>query len=276
MKPALGRGLDSLIPRSGGQEIVEVDIERVVASREQPRRIFRDNSLRELAASIKQKGVLQPVLLRRMGDGTFQLIAGERRYRASMMAGLKKIPSIIREDGPEDALEIALIENIQREDLGPLETAHAFDRLIKHFGLTQEKLSEKVGKDRATVANYLRLLGLPEEIKKHVDEGSLSMGHARALLSMENANAMRAAARKVIKEGLSVREAERLAKKAAHPAGKKTTPTARSAETASLEEKLIKHLGTKVKVKDRGKRGSIEIEYYSLDELDRLLDVLLG
>lgn len=274
MRTALGRGLDALIPGDRGRGIVEVELERIVAGGEQPRKVFKDGALRELAASIKEKGMLQPVLLRRAADGSFTLIAGERRYRAARLAGLKKIPSIIRDSAPEDSLEIALIENIQREDLNPMEMAHAFQRLIKQFGLTQEALSGKVAKDRATVANYLRLLGLPDEIQALVNDGSLSMGHARALLAMEDRRKMLDAAGKVLKQGLSVRETERLARTAAKGAPRKKP--SRSPDTAALEEKLIRSLGTKVKVKDRGKRGSIEIEYYSLEELDRLLDILLG
>jgi ParB family chromosome partitioning protein len=277
MKAALGKGLDALIP-AGGQEIIEVELHRIQAGASQPRRNFREEPLKELAASIKEKGVLQPVLLKREGDGSFRLIAGERRYRASRLAGLKKIPAILKDAGPEDSLEIALIENIQREDLGPMETARAFQTLVKQFGLTQEQLADRVGKDRATVANYLRLLGLPNEVRKLVDEGALSMGHARAILGIQSRSRQLVAAKKVVKEGLSVREAEGLARRiAAEAEGKPAKRKARkSPEVRALEEKLIRHLGTKVQVKARGKRGSIEIEYYSLEELERLLDVLLG
>jgi ParB family chromosome partitioning protein len=274
VKTALGRGLDALIPGKGGQEIVEIDIARVAAAAEQPRKVFRDETLRELAASIKEKGVLQPLIVAREDGGTFRLIAGERRLRACQMAGLRKVPAIIRETDPEDALEIALIENIQREDLGPVETAQAFRRLMKQFGLTQEKLSEKVGKDRATVANYLRLLKLPEEIKALMNDGRLSMGHARAILSLEGGPAQMEAARKIVGRGLSVREAEALAKRGAKPARavRKKRP---DPQIASLEDRLKRSLGTKVSIKHAGKRGRIEIEYYSLEELDRLLDLLL-
>jgi ParB family chromosome partitioning protein len=277
MKAALGKGLDALIP-AGGQEIIEVELHRIQAGASQPRRNFREEPLKELAASIKEKGVLQPVLLKREGDGSFRLIAGERRYRASRLAGLKKIPAILKDAGPEDSLEIALIENIQREDLGPMETARAFQTLVKQFGLTQEQLADRVGKDRATVANYLRLLGLPNEVRKLVDEGALSMGHARAILGIQSRSRQLVAAKKVVKEGLSVRETEGLARRiAAEAEGKPAKKKARkSPEVRALEEKLIRHLGTKVQVKARGKRGSIEIEYYSLEELDRLLEVLLG
>jgi len=272
-KSALGKGLGALIPEQG-REVIDIDLSRVVTGTEQPRKAFNDERLRELAASIKEKGVIQPVVVKREGGGRFMLIAGERRYRASQLAGLKRIPAIVREAEPEDALEIALIENIQREDLNPLETAQAFEKLMKRFGLTQEKVAEKVGKDRATVANYLRLLTLPEEIRRLLLEGKLSMGHAKALLSIESQEQQLEAARDIVRSGLSVRASEKLSK--TKPKKKGGPPPSRDPDVASLEQKLIKHLGTKVALNAKGEKGSITIEYYSLEELDRLLDVLLG
>lgn len=275
MKTALGKGLEALIPEKG-EEVLHLEINRIFPGGEQPRKTFRDSSLKELAVSIKEKGVLQPVIVSRLGDGSFRLIAGERRWRASQLAGLKKIPAIVKNVASKDALEIALIENIQREDLNPVETAEAFNKLLKDFNLTQEELSEKVGKERATVANYLRLLKLPEEIKPLVTDGSLSMGHARAILSIEGRAHQIEAARRIITKGLSVREAEALAKNIS-VAGTKKPKGHKAPEIASLEDKLIKSLGTKVRVHHKGKKGGkIEIEYYSLDELDRLLDILLA
>ncbi|MDO8746240.1 MAG: ParB/RepB/Spo0J family partition protein, partial [Thermodesulfovibrionales bacterium] len=236
-------------------------------------------SLKELAASIKEKGVLQPIIVSRAGDGSFKLIAGERRWRASQLAGLKKIPAIVKNVASRDSLEIALIENIQREDLNPVETAEAFHKLMRDFNLTQEDLSEKVGKERATVANYLRLLKLPEEIKSLISDGSLSMGHARAILSIEGRANQTDAAIKVINKGLSVRETETLAKGITLSGTKKsrTHKGHKDPQIASLEDKLIKSLGTKVRIQHKGKKGGrIEIEYYSLDELDRLLDILMS
>ncbi|MEW6110125.1 MAG: ParB/RepB/Spo0J family partition protein [Nitrospirota bacterium] len=272
MKMALGKGLDALIPDKG-DEILHIDIERIRPGKQQPRKFFDEKALKELSASIKEKGVLQPIIVSRTGDGTFNLITGERRWRAATLAGLKKIPALIKNVASKDSLEIALIENIQREDLNPIETAEAFNRLIKEFELTQEELADKVGKERATVTNYLRLLKLPDEIKNMLYSGSLSMGHARALLSVEGRNLQIEAARKIIKKGLSVRESELLARKISKPskAGSKKDP-----QILSLEEKLIKHLGTKVRILHRNKKGGkIEIEYYSLEELDRLLEILL-
>ncbi|MCE5195083.1 MAG: ParB/RepB/Spo0J family partition protein [Nitrospiraceae bacterium] len=276
MKTALGKGLEALIPEKG-EEILRLDITRILPGEQQPRKIFKDEALKELAVSIKEKGVLQPIIVSRTGDGTFRLIAGERRWRASQLAGLKKIPAIIKNVASRDSLEIALIENIQRENLNPVETAEAFSRLMKEFNLTQEELSEKVGKERATVANYMRLLKLPDEIKSLVSDGSLSMGHARAILSIEGRSQQVEAARKILSKGFSVREAEALSKTISSVPAKKAKSKHKDAQIASLEDKLIKNLGTKVHILHKGKKGGkIEIEYYSLDELDRLLDILMG
>lgn len=272
MKTALGKGLDALLPEKG-EEIINIDITRIVPGEQQPRRVFNDKTLGELAQSIKEKGVLQPIIVRRIGDGTFRIVAGERRWRAATIAGLKKIPVIIKDTAPSDSLEIALIENLQREDLNPIETAEAFQRLMKEFNLTQEELSLKVGKERATVANYLRLLRLPDEIKEMIDKGSLSMGHARAILSVDSKSDQVELARAIITKGLSVREAEALARRFSKP--KKRPSRTKDPQIASLEEKLKHSLGTKVRIQHNGKRGRIEIEYYSLDELDRLLDILI-
>jgi len=272
MKTALGKGLESLIPERG-EEVINLDVDRIFPGEQQPRKIFRDDSLKELAASIRERGVLQPIIVSRVGDGTFRLVTGERRWRAAGLAGLKKIPALIKNVASKDSLEIALIENIQREDLNPIEAAEAFSRLITEFSLTQDDLSDRVGKDRATIANYLRLLRLPEEVKSFLYNGSLSMGHAKAILAIEGKANQIDAARKIIKKGLSVREAELLSKKVSRPA---KGQAARDPQISSLEEKLIRSLGTKVRIFNAGKKGKIEIEYYSFEELERLLDILLG
>jgi ParB family chromosome partitioning protein len=269
---ALGKGLEALIPQRG-DEILYLDITRIFPGEQQPRRMFRDESLQELAGSIKEKGVLQPVIVSRAGDGTFRLIAGERRWRAAKIAELKNIPALVKDVASKDSLEIALIENIHREDLNPVETAEAFNRLITDFRITQEELSGRVGKDRATIANYLRILKLPDEIRAGIYNGSLSMGHAKALLSIENRALQIEAARRIVKNGLSVREAEALSRSISKP---KPVKKAADPQIASLEDNLIKKLGTRVKIKHRGKRGRIEIQYFSLDELDRLLEILMA
>jgi ParB family chromosome partitioning protein len=272
MKTALGKGLEALIPEKG-EEVIYLNIDRIFPGEQQPRKAFRDESLKELASSIKEKGVLQPVIVSRVGDGTFRLVTGERRWRAAALAGLKKMPALVRDVASKDSLEIALIENIQREDLNPIETAEAFRKLTTDFHLTQEELSDKVGKDRATIANYLRLLKLPEEIKSLIYNGSLSMGHAKALLTIEGRSHQVEAAKRIIKKGLSVRETESLTKKVVKP---KKVRITKDPQISSLEEKLIRSLGTKVKILHKGKKGKIEIEYYSLEELDRLLEILMG
>ncbi|MEW6569580.1 MAG: ParB/RepB/Spo0J family partition protein [Nitrospirota bacterium] len=271
MKTALGKGIEALIPEKG-DEVLHLDIERILPGEQQPRKTFKDDSLKELALSIREKGVIQPIIVSRVGDGTFRIITGERRWRAAALAGLKKIPAIVKSLASEDALEVALIENIQREDLNPVETAEAFNRLIVDFNLTQEELSGKIGKDRATIANYLRLLKLPEEVKILLYDGSLSMGHAKALLTIEGKANQVEAARKMVRKGLSVREAESLSKRFVKP---RKIPR-EDPQISALQQKLIRSLGTKVRIIHKGKRGKIEIEYYSLEELDRLLEILLG
>jgi len=272
MKTALGKGLEALIPETG-EEVIYVDIDRVFPGQQQPRKKFKDEPLKELAGSIKERGVLQPIIISRVGDGTFNIVTGERRWRAAALAGLKKIPALVKNVPSKDSLEIALIENIQREDLNPVETAEAFNRLIIDFNLSQEELARKVGKDRTTVANYLRLLKLPHEVKLLIDDGSLSIGHAKAILTIEGKMQQIEAARKIVKRNLSVREAESLSKKTSKH---QKIIRHKDPQIASLEEKLIGSLGTKVRIRPRGKKGKIEIEYYSLDEFERLLDLLLG
>ncbi len=288
MKPALGKGLSALIPNNKSKPAVttlsgsaiainELNISSIVPNEYQPRRVFRDEALNDLVSSIKEKGVIQPIIVRTTSDkNKFELIAGERRWRASKLAELKTIPAIIKDVAPVEALELALIENIQREDLNPMETAEAFHRLVKDFNLTHDQLSQKVGKDRATVSNYLRILKLPLEIRKWIAEGSLSIGHAKALLQIEKERDQILVAKKIMNSGLSVREAEAMSKEE-HPGHK--TPKAKppkDPQIASLEEKLMQSLGTKVHLKHKSnkKGGSIEVEYFSLEELDRLLDLL--
>jgi len=278
MKTALGKGLSALIgERALSPQVAELDIDSISPNEYQPRKTIRDSSLNELINSIRSMGVIQPVIVRRVSDNSYQLIAGERRWRAAKAAGLHTLPAIIKDVAPAESLELALIENIQREDLNPIETAEAFQRLIDEFNLTHDELSKKVGKDRTTITNYLRLLKLPAEIKSWVADGSLSMGHAKALLQIEKPDLQVEVAKKIIQDTLNVREAEslgrvarlsgRLSKEKPHPQD--------DPNVASLEEKLMHSLGTKVRLIHRGKRGRIEIEYYSLEELDRLLEVLL-
>lgn len=280
MKPALGKGLSALIPDKGKsttKDIPELSLKSIIPNEYQPRRIFNEAPLNELVASIKEKGVIQPIIVRKSANNIYQLIAGERRWRAAKLAGLSSIPAIIKDATSVEALEIALIENIQREDLNPLETAEAFQRLITDFKLTHDDLSRKVGKDRATITNYLRILKLPLEIKKKLMDASLSIGHAKALLQVDNQRLQIDIANKIIRKGLSVREAEALCKKSSSSTSSSLkAKTAKDPQIASLEEKLMHSLGTKVQLHHKSnKRGKIEIQYYSLEELDRLLEILI-
>jgi ParB family chromosome partitioning protein len=278
MKPALGKGLSALISEKAvAPQISEIDVNNITPNKFQPRKAIRDATLKELVESIRTNGVIQPVIVRRLDEGSYQLIAGERRWRAAKAAGLSTIPAIIKDVAPRESLEIALIENIQREDLNPVETAEAFQRLIKDFNLTHDELSRKVGKDRATVTNYLRILKLPSDVRSWVAEGSLSMGHAKAILQIEDPVLQVEVAKRIIHEGLSVREAESLSKKAlTGTISREKRSVFKDPHVASLEERLMHSLGTKVRLRHKGNRGGrIEIEYYSLEELDRILEVLL-
>jgi ParB family chromosome partitioning protein len=300
---ALGRGLDALIP-GGGSEREDRERERVVPlttpttvkkdyflapieelhpSPEQPRQAFDEGGLNELAASIRAQGVITPLIVRERpkteGGGDW-IIAGERRWRASQRAGLKDVPVLLRDSTRAKALEAALIDNIQREDLNPIEEAEGYKRLSDELGYTQEQIAERVGKDRATVANSLRLLKLPGSVRELVQKSALSMGHARALLGLDDTASIERTALKVVARALSVRATEELVRKErGDGAGKPKAPVVeKTAAVKDLEQKLTRALGTRVTVADRGggKGGSIDIAYSSLDELDRLLDQLLS
>jgi ParB family chromosome partitioning protein len=276
-KQALGKGLGALIPDLSTLDdkakkelgILEIELDRIVPNEYQPRKVFLDDKLRELAASIKEQGVIQPVIVHRAGGG-YQLIAGERRWRASRLAGLKTIPALVKEASKRELLEMALIENIQREDLNPLEAAEAYKRLQDEFKLTQDELARRVGKERSTVTNFLRILHLPREVKQDLNAGALSMGHAKALLSLERSRDQIQAAALIVKKGLSVREAEAIANRLKNPSKEKKPRQDQGLK--AVEEKLKKSLGTKVSIASKSKGGRIVIEYYSAEELDRILE----
>jgi ParB family chromosome partitioning protein len=278
-RPALGRGLGALIPGGSPAErkgVMNLGIEEIRPDRSQPRRHFDEAHIEELAESIRSKGVLLPLIVRRDSEG-YVLVAGERRWRAAQKAGLRELPVMVREVSGKEAFEIALIENIQREDLNPIEEAGAYKRLIEEHGLTQEELAARVGKDRSTVANALRLLRLPEAIQRAVVSGELSMGHARALLAIHDEGDLRKAAEKVIAEGLSVRAVESLVqrlKSKRQPQRKRDGHG--GAQLRHLVEKLQRKLSVKVQLKDKGGSGTLEIRYASLSELDRVLAAILG
>jgi ParB family chromosome partitioning protein len=279
-RPALGKGLSALIPDAPEPRSspVDVDIDRLAPNEFQPRQHVDDARLEDLARSIKSNGVIQPIVVRRMGD-RFQIIAGERRWRAAQRAGLLRVPIVVRDVKPgqeQSLLEMALIENIQREDLNPIEEALAYRRLTDEFHLKQEQIADAVGKDRATVANCLRLLKLPDEVRNEVAAGTLSMGHARAILGLTGEAEQRRAARDVIARSLSVRETESLVKKIADggaPAAA-AEPKAVDVHTRAAEERLRLALGTRVRIVRHGARGRIEIDFVSEPELMRIFDAL--
>ena len=291
-KKGLGKGLGALIGNNpdvrkpaaktsapaalaDGARLIELDPSDIQPNPKQPRRVFDEEALEELAESIRRDGVQEPVLVRQAGDH-YELISGERRVRASIMADRKLIPAVCRDVSDRDMLKLGLIENIQREDLNAIEMAQGYRDLMDEFGWTQDEVSREVGKKRATVANTLRLLNLPESVQAFVADSSLSMGHARAILSIESTSGQINAARKIISQGLSVRQAEKLA---AGQKGAKDTPPKpkKDPNIAQLEDELRRSLGTKVQLKAKdGGRGTIEIEYYDLDELERLLEMLRG
>jgi ParB family chromosome partitioning protein len=285
---ALGRGLDALLPEapaimSGGKEqVFTCPIERLSPQKGQPRQHFDDARLEELAQSIREHGVLEPLIVRRAaGDVTatagmdrYEIIAGERRWRAAQKAGLRELLVVVKDVTPNDTFELALIENIQREDLNPLELAEALDRLIRDHSYTQEVLAERIGKDRTTIANSLRLLKLPAKVRRMVIEGALSEGHGRALLGAASAEAMEKLAERVARTGLSVRETERLVRSAKAAGPSKEGTGKKSPSVRDLEDRLARHLGTRVEIADNEGKGAIAIRYGSLDELDRILDAI--
>lgn len=276
---ALGKGLEALLPevKVEGENIREIKISEIKSSRYQPRRYFDPEKQKELADSIREKGIVQPILVRPYKDG-YELIAGERRLQASKAVGLDRIPAIVKDVIDSEALEIALIENIQREDLNPIEEAEAYQRLIKEFNLTQESLAKEVGKDRASVANTIRLLKLPLKIQDMVSTGVISMGHARAILGLEDETQQLEACERIIKKGLSVRETEDLVKRVKKESVSRETSTLREPDVMLIacEEDLMRALGTKVSIKQDTKgKGKIEIEFYSPADLDRIMEKIV-
>lgn len=278
-KRGLGRGLEALIPMEQKTEenVQEIAIKKIVANDKQPRKDFDEQKLNELADSMKQHGVLQPVILRKKGT-TYELVAGERRWKAAAIAGIEKIPAIVRELSDADVMEIALIENLQREDLNPMEEALAYRSLMNDFGLTQEELSKRVGKSRSQIANTVRLLNLNREIQTLVSLDKLSAGHARALLSIQNEKERIALAKKISEEALSVRQTEQMVKKLSNDNKQNKAQKIKEINPVMLDvtEKLQRTLGTRVKIKGNEKHGKIEIEFYSGDELERILETIVG
>jgi len=277
MKKALGKGINAFIPEEFGilkdESYAELEIEKLKPNPGQPRMRFDDGAIEELAQSIREAGILQPIIVVPEGGG-YKILIGERRWRAAQRAGLRKVPVLIRKVPDRAQLELSLIENLQREQLNPFEIALGYRRLIEDLGYTQEEVAEKVGKDRASVANYLRVLKLPEEIQESLQTGAITMGHAKAILAVEGQDAQLDLARKILKKGLSVREAEDLASRA----GKRNAPRKAKSDPNldAVREDLIRRLGTKVAIDGNPRRGVIKLFYFSLDELNRLYEALKG
>lgn len=285
-RKALGRGLSALLGeetnKSGGETLLEIDLELIKPNADQPRTRFTESNLEELSQSIKANGVVQPIVVRRKGN-EYEIVAGERRWRASQRAGLQKIPAIIKDVSDEKLLELALIENIQRQELNAIEEARAYKKLIDTVGLTQEMVAGRVGKDRSFIANYLRLLKLPEDIQSLVSEEKLSVGHARALLTLDTQDLQRKVARNVVEMSLSVRETEKAAKRLSKgeeesASLKKTIKPIADPNVKAAETKLRRKFGTQVKIMPdgRGTGGKIELEYYSDADLDRIYQLMLS
>jgi ParB family chromosome partitioning protein len=278
-RKALGKGLGALIPEadeSGLSGIRELPVDLIERNPEQPRTRFDQTALEELASSLARHGVLQPIVVRKSAGGAFRLVVGERRLRAAKLAGLATIPAVVREVNETGALEIALVENLQREDLNPIDEARGYEALVEVSGVTQSDVADRVGRDRSTVANAIRLLDLPEDVQEMLSAGTLTAGHGRALLGANGREAQLALARRAVSRGLSVREVEALAR---GPRPKRRTARTRrtgDAVTREWEERLQRVLGTQVRIDKMGSEGTIRIEYYSQEDLERILDLLVA
>ncbi|MCX7885122.1 MAG: ParB/RepB/Spo0J family partition protein [Caloramator sp.] len=276
-KSALGRGLGALIPEindSKGIEnnITEIDINEIMPNEEQPRKKFDEENIKSLAESIKEHGIIQPILVRKEGE-FYQIVAGERRWRAARLAGLKKVPVIQKQMNDREMMEISLIENLQREDLNPIEEALAYKKLIEDFNLTQEQIAERVGKSRPVIANSIRLLNLDRRVIDFIIQKKLSEGHGRILASIENKDIQFEIAKKIIKDELNVRQTEKIIKNINEKGKKKLEKPKKDTYIKEIEEKLMYYLGTKVNINYKKKKGTIEIEYYSKEDLERILDL---
>jgi ParB family transcriptional regulator, chromosome partitioning protein len=275
-RQALGKGLSALLKdreATSESELRELDVDLLEPNPFQPRQVFADAKLEELSHSIRTHGFVQPLIVRKHGS-RYQIVAGERRWRAAQRLGLPRVPALVREISNEKLLEVSLIENIQRENLNPIEEARAYYRLAHEFGLTQEEVAERTGKDRSTVANFLRLLKLPKEIQQMLQDGVLSMGHARALLGLESHSQQREIAEKASAHGWSVRQLEKTIAAGKNTKPKSNAPTPLDPNVRAALEHLERVLGTRVRIVEHGTRGKIEIEYYSQEDLNRLYDHL--
>lgn len=278
MKKALGKGLGAFIPEEFGiikdERYADLNVEQLFPNPLQPRIKFDDQSINELAQSIRESGVVQPILVV-SEEGRFKIIVGERRWRAAQKAGLKKVPVLIRNLSPEKQLEVAIVENIHREDLNPMEVAMAYQRMTQELNFTQQEIAEKVGKDRTSVTNYLRLLKLPDEIQNGIIEDKVSMGHARALLALEEPEAQLTAYQQILDKSLSVRNTEKLVNRLKERAPR-VQRSLEDPDLHALQEEMLKALGTKVLISGNRNKGVLKIFYFSLDDLNRIYDKLKG
>ena len=282
-KTALGRGLSALMPEqngNNGEELRQIEIDQIEPNLDQPRTRFDENALEELTQSIRENGIVQPIVVRRKENGNFEIVAGERRWRAAQKAGLTTVPAVVREVSDDKMLELALIENIQRHELNAMEEARAYKKLIDTLGLTQEMVATRVGKDRTFITSYLRLLKLPEDVQKLVEDEKISVGHARALLMADAAETQRQIARSILDDNLNVRETERAIKRLATNgnASKSQAKTLQSdANVRAAETKLARKFGTKVTINSKADKlgGTIAIEFYSDDDLQRIYEQLM-
>lgn len=276
MRRALGKGLSQLIAEQFEGPVSETAVDSIEPNPYQPRRLFDEVALQELAQSIREHGILQPLTVRPLSEGRYELIAGERRLRAAKLAGIPVVPITIRATDDKGALELALIENVQREDIGPMECARAYRRLSEEFGLTQELIAERVGKSRTGIANTMRLLKLPRRIQEGIESEAISEGHARALLALESEPAMLAVYDQILSKGLTVRDVENMGKSL--PKGRVGSapklPVARDPNETALEEALANYFATPVKIERSGRGGKIVVEFYSDDDLDRIAEIL--
>lgn len=276
-KRGLGKGLSALIPDTsvltGGRTIINIDVNKVLPNPRQPRIEFKLESIAELADSIKAQGIIQPILARPR-NGRFELVAGERRWRAARKAGLTMIPAIVKDFSDEESLEAALVENLQREDLNPMDEAEAYSKLAAEFHLTQADISKKVGKDRSTIANIMRLLDLPKEIQGSIRRSQITAGHARPLLAIASDNEKITLWKEIIKNNLTVRDVEHLAHGSGSSKRSGKRKLANNPELIDLTELLTTHLGTKVRINGSTKRGKIEIDFYSQEDLERIIEAL--
>lgn len=280
-KKALGKGLEALLPErrplpaSPAGEVQELPLDQIMPNRYQPRREFADWELAELAESIKQNGLLQPILVRRKGDGFYETIAGERRLRAAKLAGLRSIPAIVRNSTDEQSMELALVENLQRKDLNPMEAARAYHRLINEFAFTQDTVAQRLGKDRSSIANIVRMVSLPNEIQVLVESGAISTGHAKVILGLPRPEGQIKLARRIVEGQLSVRQAEKAAAGESR-VSKVQAGTRQQKPYPDLEDRLQKRLGTRVSILKSRRGGKIVIHYFTSADLDRLLEAILG